>query len=160
HGRRRRHRRRVGSGRAARVERTGPSLRRVAVVPLRLRPRRDGGRRLHARQAPARLRRVRRRLAGASGSAHPDQPVPETGASTEAGRGGRRTMTSTVERLLSRRRFLKGSAGVAFALPWLELLDARSAHAAAAPTQRFVVMFSPNGTVASNWVPAGTESAF
>ena len=69
-------------------------------------------------------------------------------------------MTSTVERLLSRRRFLKGSAGVAFALPWLELLDARTAHAAAAPTQRFGVMFSPNGTVASNWVPAGTESAF
>ena len=50
---------------------------------------------------------------------------------------------------------------MALALPWLEAmgLPGRNvAHAAAFP-KRFIVFFSPDGTIRDEWVPTGTESA-
>jgi hypothetical protein len=55
--------------------------------------------------------------------------------------------------LIGRRAVLRGAAGAAVALPWLE------AHAAAAP-RRFLVWFTPGGTVMEAWRPTGTESDF
>jgi hypothetical protein len=47
-------------------------------------------------------------------------------------------------------------------LPLLESLPPRLAHAQAgsAHPRRFVVFFSPNGTIAPNWEPAGTATSF
>jgi len=61
----------------------------------------------------------------------------------------------------SRRAILRGAFGTALALPWLESLVSRRARAQAAafPT-RFVVMFSPNGTIPGAWTPTGTETSF
>jgi hypothetical protein len=56
-------------------------------------------------------------------------------------------------RPLSRRTILRGAGGAAIALPWLEAMRPRRAHAAAAPVRRFIVMFSPNGTIPSAWTP-------
>jgi len=68
--------------------------------------------------------------------------------------------------LASRRRVLRGALGAAIGLPFLESLPALPARALAAasvlatfPT-RFVVMFSPSGTVPSAWTPVGTENQF
>ncbi len=67
---------------------------------------------------------------------------------------------------LARRTLLRGAAGAAIALPFLEAMLPRQAVAAPAPTapKRFIVMFSPNGTIAENWVPkrgaTGAESDF
>jgi len=62
--------------------------------------------------------------------------------------------------LIPRRTFLRGAGATAVALPLLEAMHPRSARAAAAAPKRFVVMFSPNGTIHPNWVPTGTETAF
>jgi Protein of unknown function (DUF1552) len=61
----------------------------------------------------------------------------------------------------SRRTVLRGAFGAAIGLPWLESLAARRAGAAdpSFPT-RFVVMFSPNGTLPAAWTPTRTESNF
>jgi hypothetical protein len=61
----------------------------------------------------------------------------------------------------SRRAILRGAFGTAVALPWLESLVSRRARAQvpAFPT-RFVVMFSPNGTIPGAWTPTGTETSF
>ncbi len=59
---------------------------------------------------------------------------------------------------LSRRTILRGTAGAAIALPFLEAMRPRRARAAA-PPRRFVVMFSPNGTLPA-WAPAGSELSF
>jgi hypothetical protein len=56
-------------------------------------------------------------------------------------------------RPLSRRAVLRGAGGAAIALPWLEAMGSRRAHAAAAPSKRFIVMFSANGTIPSAWTP-------
>ena len=56
-------------------------------------------------------------------------------------------------RPLSRRTILRGAGGAAIALPWLEAMAPRRALAAAAPARRFIVMFSPNGTIPSAWTP-------
>lgn len=61
--------------------------------------------------------------------------------------------------LLPRRALLR-AGGVAFALPLLEAMRPRAARAAAVAPKRFVVMFSPNGTIFPNWVPQGGESDF
>jgi hypothetical protein len=58
-----------------------------------------------------------------------------------------------MSRTLSRRTILRGAGGAAIALPWLEVMRARRAHAAASPIKRFIVMFSPNGTIPSAWTP-------
>jgi hypothetical protein len=60
---------------------------------------------------------------------------------------------------LSRRTILRGAAGAAIALPWLEAMSPRKAQAAT-PTKRFIVMFSPNGTLPTQWTPTGTETSF
>jgi hypothetical protein len=60
---------------------------------------------------------------------------------------------------ISRRAILRGAAGAAIALPWLEAMSPRSARAATTP-KRFIVMFSPNGTLPTQWTPTGTETSF
>ncbi|HTB57696.1 MAG TPA: DUF1552 domain-containing protein [Polyangia bacterium] len=60
---------------------------------------------------------------------------------------------------ISRRAILRGAAGAAIALPWLEAMSPRRARAAASP-RRFIVMFSPNGTLPTQWTPTGTETSF
>jgi len=47
-------------------------------------------------------------------------------------------------RQLSRRALLRGAGGISIALPWLEIMAPRKAHAAA--PKRFIVAFTPNGT--------------
>jgi len=59
---------------------------------------------------------------------------------------------------LSRRTLLRGAGGAAIALPFLEAMLPRRAHAVA-PPRRFIVMFSPNGTLPS-WTPTGSERSF
>jgi Protein of unknown function (DUF1552) len=62
---------------------------------------------------------------------------------------------------LNRRALLRGTGSVAIALPWLELMTPeRPARAAAPPAKRFVGIYTPGGTVLSNWRPTGTEAAF
>ena len=64
---------------------------------------------------------------------------------------------------LSRRTVLRGAGGVAIGLPFLEAMrpfGGRSLAAGMAPPKRFVVFFSPDGSIRENWVPTGTESAF
>jgi hypothetical protein len=58
-----------------------------------------------------------------------------------------------MRRTLSRRTILRGAGGAAIALPWLEAMQPRQAHAAASPAKRFIVMFSGNGTIAPAWTP-------
>ncbi len=58
-----------------------------------------------------------------------------------------------------RRRFLRGLAGGALALPLLSSLDSRSARAAP-PPKRLIVFFSANGTIADAWRPIGGEKDF
>jgi hypothetical protein len=60
---------------------------------------------------------------------------------------------------ISRRAILRGAAGAAIALPWLEAMSPRRARAASSP-KRFIVMFSPNGTLPTQWTPTGTETDF
>jgi Protein of unknown function (DUF1552) len=59
-----------------------------------------------------------------------------------------------------RRALLRGAAGAAVALPWLESLAPRRARASNQPPLRFVVMFSPNGTLNDQWMLTGGETAF
>jgi hypothetical protein len=62
---------------------------------------------------------------------------------------------------LSRRAVLRGAGGVAIALPWLEVMGpARPARAAGAAAERFVVLYTPGGTVLDQWRPIGTETDF
>ena len=72
----------------------------------------------------------------------------------------RRSSSSPSPRF-SRRAVLRGAFGAAVGLPWLESLAGRSARAAGEtfPT-RFVVMFSPDGTLPRAWTPTGTETSF
>ena len=61
---------------------------------------------------------------------------------------------------ITRRTLLRGAAGAAIALPFLEAMVPRRAAAAPAAVKRFIVMFSPNGTIAPNWTPTrGTTGA-
>jgi hypothetical protein len=59
----------------------------------------------------------------------------------------------------SRRAFLHGALAAGVGLPWLESI-AGTAHAQVAARPRFIVMFSPNGTLYERWLPTGTEDAF
>lgn len=61
---------------------------------------------------------------------------------------------------LSRRRALSALIAGSVGLPWLEALSARQAHAQTRAPQRFVVMFSANGTLHERWAPRGTSSDF
>lgn len=57
---------------------------------------------------------------------------------------------------VNRRTFLRGASGASIALP---LLEAMGRGAVPIP-KRFVVMFSPNGTVRENWLPKGGQTDF
>ncbi len=59
----------------------------------------------------------------------------------------------------SRRSFVAGMGASLLAAPFLGLLS-RPAHAAAARAKRFIVFFTPNGTLHRFWRPQGTETAF
>jgi len=63
---------------------------------------------------------------------------------------------------LSRRALLRGAGGIAIGLPFLDIMSRSGpASAQSAPIpQRFVVFFSPNGTIRENWAPTGSETAF
>jgi len=69
---------------------------------------------------------------------------------------------------LSRRTMLRGAGGVALGLPFLEAMrGAKSTIAAGIPGQtaagnpkRFLVFFTPNGTIPKNWVPEGEGRDF
>lgn len=60
---------------------------------------------------------------------------------------------------LDRRSLLRGMAGVAIGLPWLECMGTPRAHAAASAS-RFVTVYQPGGTVLDKWRPTGSESSF
>jgi Protein of unknown function (DUF1552) len=60
---------------------------------------------------------------------------------------------------MSRRTILRGAAGAAIALPWLEAMTPRRARASTAP-KRFIVMFSADGTLPTEWTPTGSETSF
>ena len=69
---------------------------------------------------------------------------------------------------LSRRTLLRGAGGAALALPFLEMMGRPERSWAAAPAgltaegfpKRFLVWFTPNGTIAENWTPNGSGSNF
>jgi len=77
-----------------------------------------------------------------------------------------------MKRILSRRMILRGAAGAALALPMLD--DIPRAHAqakSAAPggalpapgkggPKRLIIMYSPNGTIASSWASTGSGATF
>jgi len=68
----------------------------------------------------------------------------------------------TSKNRITRRTILRGAGQVAIGLPFLEaMLEPRQSHAqsAAAPT-RFVVFYSPGGTLLDKWRPTGTETQF
>lgn len=54
-------------------------------------------------------------------------------------------------RVVSRRQFLHGLGGAAVALPFMSSLMPRVARAAGAPPKRFIIMFTPNGFMHSQW---------
>jgi hypothetical protein len=63
---------------------------------------------------------------------------------------------------LPRRAVIRGAGTIAIALPWLEVMSGRRAHAAppAGPARRFLGIFQPGGTVRPKYTPTGTEMAF
>jgi hypothetical protein len=63
---------------------------------------------------------------------------------------------------IDRRALLRGAGGVAIGLPFLEVMTPleRRARAAASPPRRFLVFFSPDGSIHENWVPTGAETSF
>jgi len=64
---------------------------------------------------------------------------------------------------LSRRSMLKGAAGVAIGLPWLEAMTHPKTAQANAPgttPKRFLAVYRPGGTVPEKWPPTGTETEF
>jgi hypothetical protein len=62
---------------------------------------------------------------------------------------------------IGRRALLRGAGGIALGLPFLEAMMPRRANGAAvANPKRFLVFFSPDGSIHENWVPTGTETDF
>ncbi|MES1183412.1 MAG: DUF1552 domain-containing protein, partial [Myxococcales bacterium] len=69
---------------------------------------------------------------------------------------------------LSRRTLLRGAGGAALGLPFLEIMGRPTAalgqsmpgYTAAGMPKRFIVWFTPNGTIPSAWTPTGGESDF
>src|SRR5690349_14725524 len=60
---------------------------------------------------------------------------------------------------LSRRACLRG-AGVAIALPWLEIMETPVARAQALNPVRFLCVYSPNGMLMDKWVPVNTGANY
>lgn len=61
---------------------------------------------------------------------------------------------------LSRRRLLRGAAGLGLALPWLAAMEGKTRAARRPPPRRFVVFFTANGTIREKWLPFGGETDF
>src|SRR5260221_7373843 len=62
---------------------------------------------------------------------------------------------------LTRRSVLRGAGGIAVALPFLDaMLLPRQSHAASTIPLRFVVFYSPGGTLLDKWRPTGTETSY
>lgn len=69
---------------------------------------------------------------------------------------------------LDRRTLLRGAGGAALALPFLEIMgrprpalaQAIPGYTAAGEPKRFIVWFTPNGTIPDAWTPSGGESDF
>ena len=62
---------------------------------------------------------------------------------------------------LSRRTVLRGVGGASLALPLLEAMhDDREALAAPAAAKRFLVYYTPGGTIRDAWLPQGSETNF
>lgn len=69
---------------------------------------------------------------------------------------------------LSRRTLLRGAGGAALALPFLEIMGRPERSWAAAPPgltpegfpKRFLVWFTPNGTIPEAWTPTGSGTNF
>ncbi|MFO7561415.1 MAG: DUF1552 domain-containing protein [Enhygromyxa sp.] len=67
----------------------------------------------------------------------------------------------TIIKPLSRRTLLRGIGGAAIALPLLEAMRGRPARALEPGLpKRLIVMYTPNGTIAHNFWPTGTENNF
>ncbi|MEM9463355.1 MAG: DUF1552 domain-containing protein [Myxococcota bacterium] len=60
---------------------------------------------------------------------------------------------------LTRRHFLRGSAGIAVALPYLESLRSARAAFGGAP-MRYLGFMHPQGTLVDEWAPAGVGNSF
>ncbi|MEZ4256667.1 MAG: DUF1552 domain-containing protein [Polyangiales bacterium] len=60
---------------------------------------------------------------------------------------------------LSRRTLLRGAAGAAVALPFLEAMLPKRASAATFP-KRFIGLYTPCGTIPKNFWPSGTENSW
>lgn len=66
-----------------------------------------------------------------------------------------------MSRRLHRRTLLRGGAGIAIALPFLEAMQTRRAGAQSSEApQRFGIFFSANGVIDADWRPTGTETDF
>jgi hypothetical protein len=67
----------------------------------------------------------------------------------------------TSKNRLTRRSVLRGAGGITIALPFLDaMLLPRQSHAAAATPLRFVVFYTPGGTLLDKWRPTGTETNY
>ena len=63
-------------------------------------------------------------------------------------------------RSIHRRRFLRGAGGAILTLPFLEALSPRRASAQTAPSKRFIVFYTSNGTVKRDWRPSTLGPGF
>lgn len=61
---------------------------------------------------------------------------------------------------LNRRAFLRGAGGVSIGLPVLGSMLGRAYAQSSILPKRFVVFFSPNGTLSERWMSAGGERDF
>src|SRR5258708_16483125 len=67
----------------------------------------------------------------------------------------------TSKNRIKRRSVLRGAGGLAIALPFLEaMLLPRRSHAAPTVPLRFVVFYTPGGTLLDQWRPTGTETNY
>lgn len=60
---------------------------------------------------------------------------------------------------LNRRAMLRGAGSIAIALPWLEAMGTRPAHAQTTAA-RFIAVYQPGGTVMDQFMPSGGETDF
>jgi hypothetical protein len=65
-----------------------------------------------------------------------------------------------IDRRFSRRGLLKGAAGVALGLPFLEWTSRNASAQAVTPPKRLVVVFHGQGTMLNRWKPAATGAGF
>src|SRR5258705_4014469 len=67
----------------------------------------------------------------------------------------------TSKNRLTRRSALRGAGGITIALPFLDaMLLPRQSHAAPTTPLRFVVFYTPGGTLLDKWRPTGTETSY